>query len=406
MIQRLVNAQKTNQVAGLQVEFTQVGEMACSYVVLNLKKQIISIHKTGQANSIEEVLQQIETNTPIVIVVDGKGVLHKPFGKDLPTDPNQLAQVLLPGIKVDEMYLQVEASILSFARRNLIDDIIIKLKTQGFDILNISFGPFCLAKVVKLTQSNNQEDTIEVGGYTLNFGNNNLISFLKTDYNHLAQYTIGTDNISQTHINAYSAAFSWFMGNYPQIVAQEITSSREEYFYKKFFNKLFIGLIVTLFVILLGNYIIFEIERDKNVSLQAKDQVYSGKSTKLIKIRKELKEKETFLDKAGWMTSSKLSFYADRIAATLPNSISLNELSINPEDEKLTRDNRKLTLRPGTIQVIGMCGQPTDLNRWISDLDQLRWVSGVQMVSYTYDNKTRKGTFKLEITIKTDKGDF
>lgn len=402
MVHQLVTSQKTNQVAGLHIEFTPNGEPEFNFVQLTLKKQIINLVKSGRLNSVDELPQQCEKGVPLVIIFDGKGILQKPFGNDFPQEATEIAKLLLPGIKVDEMYLQVEANILSFVRKATIDDFVLKLQQEGFNILNISLGPFCLANFTLATQSKNLEESVKIGGYELYLKDGKLTSFLKLEPMDQHSYAIGSESILSSEIGAYAAGFNWLMGDMPKIESKELIYFRDNFFYMKFFNKVFISFTIALFVILLVNYIFFEIQGDKNLALQSKNQLYSGKSNRLNQIRKELKEKEAFLIKAGWMTSSKLSFYADRIAASIPNSISLKELSLYPEDEKLTRDNRKLTLRPGVIQIVGMCAQPTDLNKWINELDNLKWASSVQMVSYTYDNKTKMGTFKLEVNIKTN----
>jgi hypothetical protein len=115
------------------------------------------------------------------------------------------------------------------------------------------------------------------------------------------------------------------------------------------------------------------------------------------KLSKEVKEKEAFLSGAGWLQSSSACYYADRIAATVPPSVKLTELSINPLDEKKSKEEKKQLFSTGSILIKGDCSRPTELNEWLDQIKLIDKINKARLVNYFYDNKENKGSFSIEI---------
>ena len=114
-------------------------------------------------------------------------------------------------------------------------------------------------------------------------------------------------------------------------------------------------------------------------------------------MKKEVGEKEKFFQNEGWMQSSQTSFYADRIAATVPESVLLSSLSVNPVDDKNSREKRKKLFHEGLIVLTGTCKRPIDLNGWIKRLKDFHWAKKVDVENYTYDSGDRMGKFRVEM---------
>ena len=94
-----------------------------------------------------------------------------------------------------------------------------------------------------------------------------------------------------------------------------------------------------------------------------------------------------------------MSYYSDQVAQSVPRTMKLRNLTVNPLDMVESRKARKQVFQSGTILISGTCAKVTDLNPWIVELKNLDWSGEVNMVDYQYDPKRRLGDFTLEIIL-------
>jgi Tfp pilus assembly protein PilN len=155
----------------------------------------------------------------------------------------------------------------------------------------------------------------------------------------------------------------------------------------------FLGLLLLINLILK-----FSIDAE-NKTLAQKEKSYKIMLARVDSLRNEVNEKKSFLTEAGWIESSKISFMADKIASTIPETIKLTEMSLYPKNDNLSVTQKKMVFDNHTVLVAGRCSKPTELNPWIKALKSFKWISNASVMNYIYDEKEKQGKFIVEVKI-------
>jgi Tfp pilus assembly protein PilN len=215
------------------------------------------------------------------------------------------------------------------------------------------------------------------------------------------EYQIGDDAISSRNLLAYSAALT-FLLNDPGIVKTDSPSIKyqnEEFRGKNLFRLSGYSIIGMLLIVLLTNFFFYNYYKNENGRLSSEAASYQNILQEVTVLENKIKEKEGFMKRAGWLSSPKTSFYADDIAATIPSSIKLNSLKVNPVNTKNSRKERKQVFMSDTLLVSGSCVNATALNPWMNELKSKKWVQSLSHLNYSYDHKTSTGNFEIEIRV-------
>ena len=211
-------------------------------------------------------------------------------------------------------------------------------------------------------------------------------------------FQIDSEKIEDNYLVSYAAAFSLLIDSDPVTpFIQRVKGNKEEFLNKQLLKKMSWAVLGFFFTILMVNFLFFFRFSSKNNELTQKEGKYSSLFSEMESLGKQVKEKETFLSEAGWLQSSSMTYYADRIASTIPASVRLTEFSINPIDERKSKETKKELFTTGIIILRGDCSRPTELNEWLDKIKSTDKISKARLINYSYDNKDNKGSFSIEI---------
>jgi Tfp pilus assembly protein PilN len=160
-----------------------------------------------------------------------------------------------------------------------------------------------------------------------------------------------------------------------------------------------VGSLSFFFVLLVLNTVFYTLVSGENNQLTAQ---YSGQQHASLSTQKnteQFNQKESFLENAGWLNPSVMSFYADRIAASLPSAIHLTAINVCPVNEPVSRKEKKEVFDQNVVLVKGMASKPTDINQWTKALEDYTWVEHVKVQDYVFDHKVGRGTFTLHLQV-------
>jgi len=442
------------KVAGVEVILASAKEMEYNYVLLSLDKGIISIEnqQIGLKN-IEELRDRIPDDIPISLVINGRGLLIKKITGKMIEEPaphlpairkantrqagslsqseagrKEIIHALLPNAKAEDFYFQItsayQGNFTSIARKDLIDDLLISLKQAGYYVITASLGPFCISNIVPLLEESLANGELSMAGHALEFKDNLIDKYVFTsppaqapprlsqkgreknlkergvrESDDTGNIKIGEEEIDTKILLAYAAGFQVLLQNIEiaSLNIPKVGKENEEFFHKRLFKVLGWGLLIFFLFVLLINFMFYNYHFNKNQQLTATVGNNQSLLTQLNKLKNEVKDKEYFLSHTGWLEPSMTSFYADQIAGTVPKSINLTKLTVNPIDDKLSKKVRKLIFQAGIITISGNCKKNTDLNEWIKILRDFEWAGAVSIQNYVYDNKKRRGNFDIEV---------
>lgn len=403
---------QNNFAAGIEINLLPENNIEIHLTSLVLKKEHWDIEKKQIGlKSIEEIKNHITTEIPLNIAINGKGILHKKVSSEF-NDNTRIIEQIFPNAKPENFYLQKQAStnnqlFVSVIRKSVLDEILQKFRQNGFYILSVSLGPFCISSAKEFLPqlfSNQGSSESIIGKHQLIYQSDVIDTYLQKNSDAFNKFiSINGISIEEELLIPASAAIQILQDNAGSISLQDVPmvkSDAEEWKQKKLFKVISWGGLIFFFLVLLINFFIFQMLNSSNHELSQQLGQNKGQFTYLEKLKNQIKEKEKFLSEAGWLEPSRTSYYADQIAQTLPENIRLSELTIHPVEKNKKPNDKTVSFKTKTITVQGVCNKSTELNEWIKKLKNLNWVKEVTVQNYSQNSENEKGIFNLEIIIK------
>lgn len=417
MIQSIKNIfNLTPKVYAVDVEINGDGAYRCNAVELISQKG--SIHFTAlEAGSIDtlpvnrqldatgKLLGKISKKDPVCLILNGKGIIHRKINIGTSLPDSDIIKQIIPNANPEDFYIQKQeiagqkekaAQIVSLARKSFIDKVIADF-SQSFDfIVDVSINPFALDDILPVIQN---ETPLYYKNICINLRENTIEDFSVEPENRTQILEIGNQSVNSVLLPALGIGFSFLInptGNHAPI--ESVQEKKKEYLYKQKTHTIGKVSLISIFIILIVNFLIF----DHYYKKTEEQQPQVAKQEELINKVKQLTEihsaKSKFLQQSGLLTPNKISFYADRIAGTVPGGITLTDWKFNP----LADPNKKetFTFKNGVIVISGISNQSSAFNEWIKELKSTEGVESVSIFGYDYDIKASVALFTIELTVQ------
>lgn len=380
-----------------------------SYAYCQIKNYYgsISIKKEGTSIlTIEELNNKIgknksipfSPNPPVCLTITGKQILIKEVIADYEEEENILLQKALPGAKPNDFYIQKywnqNSWILSVIKVDKLNEILEELKITGLDCLEVTLGPLT---VFNIFGENQQE---------INLPNCNL-SKIGSEYQIYSEENkvgrsiqIGDEEINFHQIISFSAGLNFFSKNdgLEQVENKGLNKTNEEvkfHIYQIALLRLFFVLVLFMWV---TNY--FLSLNYQNALIDLKD--ITGEQQTELKIyeqnKRDFDQKRSILSATGVLSSNNYSYYADRVAILVPQSISLLTLEIGLLENRIKEDE-KLKINKKLASIRGVSSKTIELKEFLLKLEQEDWVNESVIQSYELDNRENPGLFEIKIML-------
>ncbi len=393
-----------NEVCSIHIELTDEGMSTAYLVQLKQQKNKIQIaEKHTIVFKPEKLKEVLSDKAPIVIALTGKGILHKRLKYSEGDDDKYLLNQLLTGADIHEFYLQKTISenqwcFVSAVRKQLIEKICTAFQEHEKQIIGFVFGSFSALNLLPFLPDNT--DLIQAGKYELHITNGQLTDHVKATDVSVEPVTISEEKIEGEYLLPFAAGLSVYVGSPSEVNMDFLTVHEEELYHKNIFNLLLKGSLAALFLVLMVNFLLFNQFYKENGNLKSALSGSKENLDKLKSLQEDVSQKEMFLKRAGWLEASKTSFYADRIAATLPKELHLKELYVYPADKEKNRlEQNQVAFLHEQIVIKGVTNKNTVINNWIDELKQQQWLRSVKIVNYQYDNQNLEGGFEVMILL-------
>ena len=128
------------------------------------------------------------------------------------------------------------------------------------------------------------------------------------------------------------------------ISADKVNEFKEEYLYK---NKSLIvgfGIVALFFVVVMANILISGSYEKTHNKLQYQVNSKRQYVVELTKLEEDLRIKEQFIQSSGVARASRVSYYTDQIGLSIPESIQLNQLFVNPLTKRINKAEDIITI--------------------------------------------------------------
>jgi hypothetical protein len=365
------------------------------YTVLTIKKRgnKIEIVSSATYSSMASFERNTNKKLPIIIVVDGKGVLNKKIDFNNEEDLNWQKNIDYKTIYFTSLK-SLNTNFISFCRKNIIDDILQHFQTKEFQVLDVYVGSF----LASLLQEAIGKKELLSNDLLLSFENQKLIGFAKQAEVKKQEYSIGNDILSSKSIPLYGALVHFF------VKSNEVTKTKneklniDEIIYKKAFTVFGASMLIGFLLALLSSYIMIQHYSAKNAKLVLQNKYSDQSYQRILDLEKQKDNKLNIARESGFLSSKFLTYFAYEIINSIPKDISLNELNIVPVSKDI-KSNLKIDFESKTMLVKGETFNESSFNFWLETIKKMDWVYRFEIISLKKDKKN-KSQFEVKIAIK------
>lgn len=377
----------------------------------SLRFSFVHIHKKGQklttSNKAEHILgfddleKQLDIQIPVALSITGKGVLSRKVTSIDTQWPENLLEVL-PNAKPEQFVGQVfqlyNEAHLSFARKDLVLDIIEQFRALDIHIVHLNVSLLNIQDILPLIDQ--KDKTLHIGDSVLNLKDQKLQAVAKRSEVVTTTVSIGGEELPSSFLTAFASGFQVLV-RIPIVIFNltKLENWKEDYWFKRWIKIGGWRILIGMFVLLLGNFILFSYFTNKNQKLGLELSFYEKQLAELQVLEIQLQNSESLTGTNNILEHSKTSFYADQIAAIVPPGIQLKELHIFPALNSSKREKEYFSFDKKVIHILGQNNKVMMLNLWIKQLEGLDWVEEVKVLPYKEQNGI--GQFDLELLLRT-----
>lgn len=329
-------------------------------------------HDLVSFESMEEVLKKADKTVPFIIHVRGAGIL----ARSVENAPNYKERLLVSG-REDEFYFnsyERSGSILvSFARKNVIDEFLQPIETAKGFIWALYIGPSILP--FKLENRN-----VIHSDYVLSFPSTDQITVSKNDQE-LSEKQVQSSYM-EAIINYTYEKNSNPDSFYQAIDAEILDQTKANYKDYKQFRVIGLSILSFFLVTLTINY--FLVNHLNQVAVDYEEEIagYQENFAVIDRIKQEKQRKLILFQNSGMQSGNLLSYYADEIGATVPKDIQFTEMELFPLIQQL-KPKHKVETDNSKIVIQGITLNSKILDDWMEDLEKKQWIQSVEVMNYS-----------------------
>ncbi|HEY3390352.1 MAG TPA: hypothetical protein VGK38_12310 [Prolixibacteraceae bacterium] len=336
----------------------------------------------------KEAGEILHHDIPVILHIDGWGVLVKDNAMEnssIPIDNKEF--VLKEHPKPDG-----GGSYFSIIRIDLLKSILDLCGTVSLNITGLSLGPF---NVALLSSFFEKGKGIKAGKWNLTLNDGYISSLLAENTETESIHNIGGDNVSSGLLPLYATIVAFFSGERGN--NDLITKSKEEFVYGRLVKYLITCSFPFVLLLLLLNFFIWDNLRNRNTELTFEVARNEQLLSQLAAKEKEIKMKENLVVQyIGTNSKTHYSWYADKLASSLPPGIQLTLLDIQPLNKK-EKPGIAIEYKNRLIEVEGDTGNMSEISEWVKEIDQGKWAKQVELISFFNESDRTTGHFKLQI---------
>lgn len=389
-----------SSVCGVECVFGETG-VTYHYAVLQTRKNKIEITKQGISSDVHEVLAVAKkASAPLCLVLTGKGIMVKKilFSGNDTLDLKDLMQQHLPAIQASEFCTQFYknengSGHIALCRKEQLNQLLGVLGSKA-EPANVYIGPAVCNALSLITASYNR---LTSSTLRLELSNGFLDESHPLGDTDPVTLTIDGLSVPSAQLIAFAAGFAYLSRQ--EVYATdntEIERLPKQHAEKIRVRILLFFFIAILFVISGINSVLFFQKFEEHSTLEVELNLYESKNSQITKLLEEYQKKKSLIEQAGVFDHKKISVYADKIAASLPQDIVLRELYFNPEDGEAELDSLA-DFRQNELIIKGNCSKSLLLNDWVNVLKSQSFVKSVNLENYIFSSEGHLPNFVLKL---------
>ncbi|WP_300600689.1 hypothetical protein [Niabella sp.] len=365
------------------------------------------LKKIAEYTGIEElkVLKaQLPKQVPLVLVINGKGILMRRTAQP----EKNLVNQLFPGSNPGDFFSvtcpdEPSGQYHFICRKTLVTQVLEVLDAAGLKPVSLGIGLEPLLQALPFLEA--PDAVLHTPSYMANITQKTIgeITYGAHEPSVAATLVVGGEAYQAQHINALGAVLQVLLKPADQldgaVAIEAVKAAGEDYKYYKLFHFTKWTILTVLLVLLLGNFFVFNHYFGKNKALaQQADLVRAATQGSLLEQARS-DSSYAFFTNAGWNKNTRHSYYADRIAALAPETVRFSLLQTAPVQETIGAGD--LIFANNKIILQGTSVDPTELETFSRAIKNIPGVQAVIINNYLYKRELLAAVFTLEITIQS-----
>lgn len=393
------NLLRPKKIQSLYIWYNNTGNARCNMVcVENIKSDFIP---SAPLNDIllEEAFQKLDLNIPVVVTIDGKGVVHKKI--EIKPKISVFNQTL-PNAKESDFYVQQydignTSVYVSLVRKETTDQLLDLFHKKGIYVINLFLGPFQLETFAKYFD---KPIDYVLQNTVINFINGKIhIKETGETSDNLNKIEIAGEEIKACEVIQFAGAVTVLSGiSNTYFINIQPPVKYEEFRNKKIFVSMGWFMLISFLSILLINFALYSHYNNIIESSQIKLGLGEGILAKIDTLKQEYETRKKLTDKGNLSGNSFFSLYSDRLAFCMPSEITLIEMRECPVAGKI-KDNAEMNFEKNKIEIKGLTPSSVYVNQWIKAIENEKWISKVDIISYGSDVEAKTGCFEITCQI-------
>jgi Tfp pilus assembly protein PilN len=352
--------------------YQRQGEVYYHYAALEMSKGEMNINEQALDLTWDALVERLNPSTPLVLVLNLRGILHKKLAAGIAQ--KQLISHVLPNANSNDFYLQSvpadEGQVVSIVRKDQINQWIKPFEMANFWLLEVRLGSF---DGVELLPFIREKGDLSTSIHDLYIVNDTLNTFKKSSEQY-EKRLLGDEYIDTRLLPSIGSAFRLLVQTPAnELGIDSLTEKQKEYYQFKLFQTGGWTILIVFFLTLLVNFLLFSSYNKKNQTLNGQLIYHQTALDKLDSLKRQTQSQSTFFQESNLTKSSKTSFYADRIAASMPYGIQLTELNIYPRQKNKDRAKEVYEFASKQIIIKGEVNSSIIYNDWKRQLNNLAW---------------------------------
>lgn len=385
--------QAARHLYGVAVYVTNGDELTCAVVQVAYNKQRLTLENVWNDVPLNTLHKVVKNNGEIVLSVSGKGIITKSVNQQ-----EDDVSTLFPGLKHAEMSVQKLSNLISVCRKEHIEQIVDRINKQNRLVGQVYCDHGILASLFSLLPNVTE---IKACDKNVNYLSEQSISLSKLSDNQAETYLIEDHPLQNKSLLAFAAVYQYLTNTLTvqSVEADKLTENKIDIRYQVKSDKLVKGLLI-------GAVVFFGVawyarSRVINEHLELEQILQAGerKIAYLNTLKAQQKKQQQLIALTGGGNVYGIAFYADRLAQTCPEKLTLKELNIHPMKGTLkTGKPPKFSFEK--INIAGTVETSSILNNWMKLLkEQYSWISKITVLNY--ETKKETPEFLIELIVLT-----
>tara|TARA_R110002072_G_scaffold7503_2_gene40910 strand:- start:700636 stop:701841 length:1206 start_codon:yes stop_codon:yes gene_type:complete len=350
-----------------------------------------------KASNFKEVSKKLPKKQHANLIISTDKVLIKKIKKQ-PDETKALSEAF-PGLQIidfqyDILHFELNTYV-AVCRKDIIDNYVIEAEKEGLRIVHVGLAFFSITTIINFVE----EPQIYTGFYKLELNQDEIVGFSKNQEVDI-EYNLGGNKVQAENLLSLSGLFLYFKKGDSQGLNLLNKSLYKKHSELTLFSKgSKIGVIV-LFIFLLINFILFSHYRGEYNKLSEVVKINALQKEKMTSQIINLEGKERLVNDILRVSSSKGSYYINKLTSSSPKSILFEEISYQPI-LKTIRSDKKIEIDKKAIKIVAECTSKDDYSKWVEKIEYWNWIQEVTVINYNYLNSGRD-KFELKIIINND----